>query len=99
MSTTNRLEADGSALEDTREPIEINRGNTSEKWRFRCPNGHTDWYPTNSHVWCKGCRRQLENGDPRIDDAEHWELFDTLTDETIPFSSVALVDDEGRQYA
>ncbi len=29
----------------------------TDRWRFRCPNGHTTWEPTTHHVWCHTCAR------------------------------------------
>ena len=89
MATT--LMPDGSSPEDSHPTIEIDRSKTSERWRYVCPNGHTDWYPTNNHTWCKGCRRQFEAGDEDID-PEHWEIVDKATGESIPWSAVELVD-------
>lgn len=89
MATGKRV-ADGSAATDTHPPVEIDRSIAAERWRYRCPNGHTDWSPTNSHLWCKGCRRQHEAGDDV--DPEHYELVDTRTGETIPWSAVRLVE-------
>ncbi|NLV14378.1 hypothetical protein GOC77_14010 [Haloarcula argentinensis] len=68
----------------------MDRSRTREKWRYTCPNGHTDWDCTNNHVWCRGCRRQLEAGDEDIS-PEHWEIYDKQRDRYIPWSAVRLV--------
>lgn len=95
MSVTNRVLADGSDPADRRELVEIDRSIPAERWRFTCPNGHTDWYPTNSHVWCKGCRRQVEAGDDI--DPEHWTIVDKSTGEEIPWSAVKIVEPEEKR--
>lgn len=38
----------------------------TDRWRFRCPNGHTAWEPTNHHFWCASCAR-AEGIDPSFD--------------------------------
>ena len=45
----------------------------SQKWRYRCPNGHTSWEMTNNHMWCRACANQLDI------DPEFWELYDQKT--------------------
>lgn len=87
---TRQLRADGSARADSRERVRIDRSQETQRWRYVCPNGHTDWYPTNSHLWCKGCRRQVEAGEDV--DPEHWEIVDKTSRESIPWSAVELVD-------
>jgi phage FluMu gp28-like protein len=86
MST--RLATDGSSLDDTRR-VRIDRSQAYERYRYVCPRGHTDWHPTNSHVWCKGCRRQFEAGEDV--DPEYYEILDKKTGETIPYAAVELV--------
>jgi len=88
---TKQLVSDGSSACDARPTVTIDRSKDRQRWRFVCPNGHTDWHPTNNHVWCKGCRRQYEAGDEDID-PEHWEIVDKQTDERIPWSAVELID-------
>jgi hypothetical protein len=56
----------------------------SQKWRYRCPNGHTTWETTNNHMWCRSCSKQLDV------DPEFWELYDQKTGETIPREKVLL---------
>lgn len=98
MSVTETTLADGSAVADQRATVRIDRSNQRERWRFVCPNGHTNWAPTNNHLWCKGCRRQVEAGHDDVD-PEHWELVDKQTDEEIPWSAVELVEpDDPRRW-
>lgn len=85
MSTT-ELVTDGSARADAPERVTIDRRTDADRWRYRCPRGHTDWDRTNNHIWCRGCRRQAEAGEDV--DPEWYELVDERTGETIPWSAV-----------
>ena len=58
----------------------------SQKWRYRCPNGHTTWELTNNHMWCRSCANQLDI------DPEFWELYDSKSGETIPREGLILKD-------
>lgn len=84
------LVTDGSAASDARARVVIDRTDDTQRWRYTCPNGHTDFAPTNSHVWCKGCRRQFEAGADV--DPEHYYIIDKQTDEEIPWSAVEVVE-------
>lgn len=90
-SEANQVVADGSAEIDSHETVEIDRSVAVERWRFTCPKGHSDWDQTNNHVWCRGCRRAIEAGHTDIE-AEYYEILDQQTGETIPWSSVNLVE-------
>lgn len=82
------MRADGSAIVDDQRPtVEVDRDD--EPYRWRCPNGHTSWDRTNNHVWCPSCRRALE-GDAILNErkAEHYEIVDARSDQTIPFEVV-----------
>jgi len=85
MSSTASLHADGSAPADAQR-VEVNR--KEEPYRWRCPNGHSSWDRTDSHLWCASCSR---SPDPDLN-PEHWELLDTKTGETVPYAAVELVD-------
>lgn len=61
-----------------------------ERYRYVCPNGHTDWDRTNNHLWCRACRRQHEAGDDVT--PEHWTLYDKRDDQTIHWSNVELIE-------
>jgi len=78
--------ADGSSLADAPERVVIDPEDDEESLRWRCPNGHSNWSPTNSHIWCQSCARQAQH-DPEVD-AEHYEIRDAKTDETISWSAV-----------
>jgi hypothetical protein len=88
--------ADGSAAADADELIEIDRSDAAQRWRWRCPNGHTDWSPTNNHLWCKGCLRAHEGGADV--DPEHYELVDAQTGEPVSWSAVRLVESEPQPH-
>lgn len=76
--------ADGSAEADGPGRVVVDRSDPATRWRFVCPNGHTDWDPTNSHLWCASCAA-LHGVDP-----EYYELLDKKHDESIPWSAVVL---------
>jgi len=88
MSGTTKLLSDGSSWQDATR-LRVDR--RDEPLRWRCPNGHVDWDKTNSHIWCSSCRRQGTHGEDVR--AEHYEIVDAKTDETIPWSAVKLVED------
>ena len=52
-------------------PKTVRLTDETDRWRFRCPNGHTTWEPVNHHFWCQSCSR-IEDVDPSFD-----ELRDT----------------------
>jgi hypothetical protein len=67
--------------------VTIDRSDDAQRYRYVCPNGHIDWDRTNNHVWCRGCRRRIENGDDAID-AEHYEILDKRKNRLIPWDQV-----------
>lgn len=81
--------ADGSAAADRERTVRIDRRGL-DRWRYRCPRGHTSWSPTNSHAWCKSCRQEAENGEDV--DPEHYELLDIQTGEEIGWSRIELIE-------
>jgi 5-methylcytosine-specific restriction endonuclease McrA len=78
--------ADGSSLLDAQETIVIEAADDDDALRYRCPNGHNNWSPTNSHIWCQSCARQAEH-DADIE-AEHYEIRDEKTGDLIPWSAI-----------
>lgn len=63
--------------------IVIHSTNRRERWRYLCPNGHTNWQPTNGGIWCQQCSRQHDIDDP------HWHaLVDQKTDELVPWEHI-----------
>lgn len=88
-SRTPTTAADGSAASDADDRRRIDRSGTA-RWRWRCPRGHVDWDETNNHVWCRSCRREAEQGADV--DPEWWEIVDARTGETIPWSSVDVIE-------
>ena len=71
----------------TTETVRVNR--RAERFRYRCPNGHTTWDRTNNHVWCPSCRRQAEQG--RDVDPEHHRIVDAKRDIEIPWERVEVI--------
>lgn len=85
------IQADGSAKADRHPTVNIDWANPSERWRYRCPRGHAGnaFSPTNSHVYCYSCKRQMDAGEDCS--PEHYELVDVKTGETIPYSAIEFV--------
>jgi Zn finger protein HypA/HybF involved in hydrogenase expression len=81
------VRADGSAVADRHETVEIDR--TDEPYRWRCPNGHTSWDKTNNHIWCPSCKRAADHGADV--EAEHWAVVDEKAKEAIPYAAVEIV--------
>jgi len=77
---------DGSGQADRREVVVIDATDELDKLRYRCPNGHSNFAPTNNHIWCQSCSRQAQH-DEAVS-AEHYEILDSKTDEEIPWSAV-----------
>lgn len=97
-SEASQLVADGSAEADSKDEVEIDRSIDVVRWRYTCPKGHSDWYPTNNHVWCKGCRRAIEAGHDDLE-AEYHEILDQRSGETIHWSRIKLVDADEKQIS
>lgn len=85
------LAADGSSKHDAHPPVTIDVSKPTDRWRYRCPNGHRGkaWSPTNSHIYCRNCKQQMDNGDDVS--PEHYELVDLKTGESIPYQSIRFV--------
>lgn len=83
------LVTDGSAAADRKPITEIDRSDALDRYRYTCPEGHTDWSPTNNHLWCATCRRQYEHGEDM--DPEHYHVVDQKTGEEVPWTRVELV--------
>jgi len=84
------LLADGSSRLDSHPTVRIDRAADEDRWRFTCPNGHTDWDRTNSHIWCRSCCHAAEHGADVH--PEHYELLDKKSGELVPWSAVELVE-------
>lgn len=77
---------DGSAAADA-PVIRVERDDELARMRWRCPNNHTRWVPTNSHVYCHSCSELADAGDG----PEWFELLDAKTEETVAFARIELV--------
>lgn len=88
MAAIIQIEADGSAKADRHPTVTIDYENPADRWQWRCPNGHRgkSWEPTNSHVYCYGCRRQRDTGNDI--EVEHYHLVHVKTGEEIPYSAI-----------
>jgi hypothetical protein len=85
-----QLVADGSSLKDREPTVEIDLTDEQDRMRYRCPNGHTSWTPTNSHLWCKSCSEAAQHGADI--EAEHYDVFDAKHEIEIPWGAVELVE-------
>ena len=81
-----RLTTDGSAEADVGGRVEIDRTDDLDRMRYRCPNNHTRWVPTNNHLFCHSCSQVADAGVG----PEYYELLDKKTGEEIPWSRVVL---------
>lgn len=57
--------------------LTIDTSDAAQRWRYRCPAGHTQWTPTNYHWWCAAC---ASSHDPDHE-PEFTELVDKKTGE------------------
>jgi hypothetical protein len=74
---------------ETHQVVQIDISNRARVRRFRCPNGHTTWEPTNGGLWCRSCSRDAE-----CDDPHHYELVDVRDDEPVAWDRVELTGQE-----
>lgn len=56
----------------------LDTGDEIQRWRYRCPRGHSQYEPTNRHWWCAEC---ASSPDPDVD-PEFTDLVDKKTGET-----------------
>ena len=88
--STVRIVGDGSSVADAHRAVETDRSEPAQRWRYVCPNSHTNWDCANNHIWCHGCRRQIEVGDDGVT-REHWEIYHKQRDRSIRWLAVQLV--------
>lgn len=60
-----------------------------DRWEWRCPNGHTQWEPTNHHWWCAACARSWEG------DGVFHELVSVKTGEAVERDHIVLLTEVG----
>jgi len=75
-----------SEHEDT---VEIDLDDQVDRWKWRCPRGHTSWEPTNNHFWCRKCASAWDV-DPEFD-----ELTNDRTGDSYQRDQVELVTEMG----
>jgi hypothetical protein len=56
----------------------------ASKWRYRCPQEHTNWYPIDGKFRCRTCASDRDR------DPEYRALVDTKTDERVPREEIEL---------
>lgn len=54
--------------------LELDTDDPVQRWRYRCPRGHTAFEPSNHHWYCGECARSHNDVDP-----EFTELLDART--------------------
>ena len=86
--TLRKTRSDGSSPADAHPRVVIDT--QRYPYRLACPNGHHDIAPTNSHVWCRTCAHQSEQGDDI--EAEHYEVLDKLKNVLVPWSAIDLLE-------
>jgi hypothetical protein len=59
---------------ETQVRLELDTDDPIQRWRYRCPRGHTAFEPTNHHWYCAECARSHDDVDP-----EFTELVDKRT--------------------
>jgi hypothetical protein len=84
------IRGDGSSTHDRQPTVVVDRTDERQRWRYRCPNGHTDWDRTNNHIWCPSCLRAHEHGADV--DPEHWAIVDEARGEEIEWARVRVVE-------
>jgi len=75
-------------------PLDIDRSEATDRWRFVCPSGHRTWEPMARHFWCKSCADAARSGpggpDPTFD-----ALRDTRTGDLLEREEVRFVEEPG----
>jgi Fe2+ or Zn2+ uptake regulation protein len=59
---------------ETQTRLTLDTDDPVQRWRYRCPRGHTRWEPTNHHYFCQECARRHDDVDPDFE-----ELIDKKT--------------------
>lgn len=72
----------------------INLDDETERWRYRCPAGHTQWAAINGGFHCSAC---AEYWDSDVDPSFK-ELHDNKTGETIPREDIEFVAETARHH-
>lgn len=75
---------DGSSVEDVESRVRIDRDDELDRQRWRCPNNHTRWTPTNNHVYCHSCAQFADPGKG----PEYYKLLDAKSGETVEWSRI-----------
>lgn len=75
---------------DAPDGVTIDRSIPRERWRYTCPQGCSDWLPTNNHILCRGCRNASMHANRDLS-VEYYEIVDQKTGERIPWERVELV--------
>ena len=46
--------------------LSIDTDDPTQRWRYRCPRGHSQFEPTNHHWYCVECAQSHEDWDPEF---------------------------------
>lgn len=79
---------DGKQGEEPHAKVVIDTSDDLDVWRFRCPNGHTSWEPTNGGIYCHSCSQVLSHTPD--ENPQHHTILDQRTGQEIPWSRVTL---------
>lgn len=71
---------------DAEPRLTLDTDDALQRWRYRCPRGHTQFQPTNHHWYCVECARSHNDVDP-----EFTELVDKQTGEVYERDEVEVV--------
>lgn len=66
----------------------IRISSTVQKWRYRCPEGHTNWFPIDGKFRCRSCAKNRNAGADVDPEFEH--LHDQETGEQLSRADVVL---------
>ena len=76
---------DGSGTQDV---VKIKRS-PPQKWRFVCPNGHSNWSLIDGCFHCQQCSRNSDQGADV--DPQFFELYDKENEEFLPRERVEII--------
>lgn len=70
----------------TQSRLQLDTDDPVQRWRYRCPRGHTAYEPSNHHWYCSECARSHNDVDP-----EFTELVDKRTGDVYERDDVKVV--------
>lgn len=73
------------AHSETHPRLELDTDDPIQRWRYRCPRGHSQYEPTNHHWWCQRCAQAWDV------DPEFTQLVDKVTGDTYERDEVTIL--------